>query len=112
MPRSPRPRDRSVAGRPGKLIRDKIPDIVRSKGDVLDVSALTDAEMAPALDAKLLEEVEEFLGEPSIEEAADILEVLLARLERQGKTLEDLIQVRARKQEERGGFRKGVFLRF
>jgi len=62
----------------GKLVRDRIPDIIRAEGGKPEVRELTHSEYVIALRAKLREEVVEYLTEPSLEELADILEVVYA----------------------------------
>jgi predicted house-cleaning noncanonical NTP pyrophosphatase (MazG superfamily) len=65
----------------GKLVRDGIPSIIRSAGRAADVRAL-DTEDFGALGDKLVEEVAELRAasdaDAVVEEAADVLEVLLA----------------------------------
>ena len=61
------------------------------------------------LDKKLNEEVEEYQAGKSIEEMADILEVLYAICESRGYSVEQLMQVKAKKQEERGGFAEKIY---
>jgi len=63
----------------GKLVRDKIPEIIRAKGEVPSTRVADSAEYRELLLAKLSEEVQEFLasdGDP--EELADVLEVVMA----------------------------------
>ena len=62
------------------------------------------------LKKKLLEEVHEFLAEPSVEELADIKEVLLALADSLGYIPEELEFVRMSKRNSRGGFDDGFIL--
>ena len=89
----------------GKLVRDKIPQIIRSKGlEPLIYTAGSD-EYDTRLRDKLREEVEEFIASDSDpEELADILEVLYALAERAGTDRRRLEKLRMAKAEERGGF--------
>ncbi|MDL2319465.1 nucleoside triphosphate pyrophosphohydrolase, partial [Eubacteriales bacterium OttesenSCG-928-A19] len=61
-----------------KLVRNKIPDIIRKNGKEPVTRVLEGEAFLAALDAKLREEVEEYLENPCMEEVADILEVLEA----------------------------------
>jgi predicted house-cleaning noncanonical NTP pyrophosphatase (MazG superfamily) len=89
----------------GKLVRDKIPQIIRSKGlEPLIYTADSD-EYDTRLRDKLREEVEEFIASDSDpEELADVLEVLYALAERAGIDPWQLEKLRMAKAEERGGF--------
>ena len=66
--------------------------------------------MKAALDRKLQEEVQEYLDSHSIEEMADVLEVLHEIAFHMGISWNTIEQERIRKREERGGFEKGIRL--
>ena len=51
-----------------KLVRDKIPEIISSQGKRCKVYVATKKEYEEKLQSKLVEEVEEFLKDPSVEE--------------------------------------------
>jgi len=89
----------------GKLVRDKIPQIIRGKG-LEPVIYVADAdEYAARLRDKLSEEVAEFLASDSDpEELADILEVVYALAGLAGTDPQQLEKLRAAKADERGGF--------
>jgi predicted house-cleaning noncanonical NTP pyrophosphatase (MazG superfamily) len=88
-----------------KLVRDKIPQIIRSKGLEPIVRVAGTEEYRDSLRDKLREEVEEFLAsDDDPEELADILEVLFALAEQAGNDRQQLEKLRAAKAEERGGF--------
>ena len=93
-----------------KLVRDKIPDVIRQAGKEPVTDILSRESMAAALDRKLQEEVQEYLESGSVEEMADILEVLHGIAFHKGISWDDVESVRARKRDERGGFEKGVRL--
>ncbi|MBR5137020.1 MAG: nucleoside triphosphate pyrophosphohydrolase [Clostridia bacterium] len=93
----------------GKLVRDKIPDIIRAAGKTPVTEILSNEEYLNELDKKLNEEVAEYQADKSIEEMADILEVLYAICEARGYSIEELMQVKEAKRDERGGFKDRVY---
>ena len=93
----------------GKLVRDKIPQIITDSGRIPITRILTDEEYLTELDKKLLEEVAEYQADKSIEEMADVLEVLLAICEARGHSVEELMEVRNAKRAVRGGFEEKIF---
>lgn len=98
----------------GKLIRDKIPELIRASGRVPRVSALSPAAYVTALQAKLHEEAAELVAASStedvVEEAADIIEVIAAIVAEHGATLDNVIDVARAKRARRGGFDKRLWL--
>ena len=93
----------------GKLVRDKIPEIIRADGKVPVTRILSEGEYLQELDSKLNEEVAEYQNDKSIEEMADVLEVLFAICEARGYSIEQLMEVKQKKQDKRGGFKKRIF---
>ena len=93
-----------------KLIRDRIPDMIRQNGETPVVRVLGDEEYRHCLERKLDEEVEEFHQDRNLEELADILEVAYALAEDLGHTRQELEETFNRKHEKRGGFRDRIFL--
>ena len=61
-----------------KLVRDKIPDIIRQKGRVPVTHVAEDDEYWDKLQDKLKEEVHEFLKDGEVDELVDVLEVVHA----------------------------------
>ena len=92
-----------------KLVRDKIPEIIKGDGKICKTRILSDEEYIAALEAKLNEEVAEYQADKSIEEMADILEVLFAVCEARGHSVEELLQVKESKREKRGGFKDKIY---
>lgn len=93
-----------------KLVRDKIPEIIKNQGEKPTVRILDDKEYLECLEKKLDEEIAEYHESLDIEEAADILEVLFALCEANGCSREKLFEVYDKKHRERGGFSDRVFL--
>ncbi len=94
-----------------KLIRDKIPEIIKSSGNSCCVEVMDDDTYVKYLDQKLNEELAEYQEEKSIEELADLLEVVYAVVEARGYTVDELERVRKEKAEKRGGFKKKLLLK-
>ncbi|MGW6280046.1 nucleoside triphosphate pyrophosphohydrolase [Kribbella sp. NPDC055071] len=91
----------------GKLVRDRIPEIIRANGAEPITYQAEPAEFRRRLRDKLLEEVDEFLTADettAVEELADILEVIRALAANLGTTPDDLEATRATKAAERGAF--------
>ena len=61
-----------------KLIRDRIPEIIESSGKKCVVEVLEDDAYLQYLDQKLNEELAEYQADKSLEELADLLEVMYA----------------------------------
>ena len=96
-----------------KLVRDRIPEIILSKGETPITRILSDAEYKEELEKKLHEEYLEVLdaaGDSRIEELADMLEVMEALAGVENKTLENVLSVKAKKQEKRGAFKDKIYL--
>jgi predicted house-cleaning noncanonical NTP pyrophosphatase (MazG superfamily) len=93
-----------------KLVRDKIPQVIEASGRKCDIRIAHKDEHYALLEAKLQEEVSEFLEAKNLEELADVMEVLFGLAENLGYSEEDLIRKREEKREERGGFRDGIVL--
>ena len=94
-----------------KLVRDRIPEIIEADGKTCVYATLSDEAYIRLLDQKLNEELAEYQESKSLEELADLLEVVQAVVRARGWTLDELEQVRAEKAAERGGFAKKVLLK-
>ena len=96
-----------------KLVRDKIPEILKNNNEEPITRILNDEEYKIELEKKLLEEYNEVLnatGGDYLEELADMLEVIDALATTQNKTLENIIKIKELKAEKRGGFKNKIFL--
>lgn len=94
-----------------KLVRDRIPEIIEADGKTCVCETLSDEVYIRLLDQKLNEELAEYQESKSLEELADLLEVMQAVVRARGWTLDELEQVRADKAVERGGFTKKILLK-
>ena len=93
----------------GKLVRDRIPEIIIADGKKPITRILDNDEYLRELDKKLNEEIAEYQADKPIEEMADVLEVLFAICEARGHSVEELMDVRNEKREKRGGFEQKIF---
>ena len=93
-----------------KLVRDKIPDIIRQSGKDCTCSILSDEDYLKFLDEKLNEELAEYQESKSMEELADLLEVMRAVAVARGSSPEEIENIRREKAEKRGGFEKKILL--
>lgn len=95
-----------------KLVRDRIPEIIKSQGKTCEIEILDDEAYLKALEDKLLEEVNEYRENPSIEELADIYTVLLTigivRFGGSGAALKRMDE----KMYERGAFLDKILLKW
>ena len=93
-----------------KLVRDRIPEIIEASGRICVAGMLPDDAYIRALDAKLNEELAEYQQSKSLEELADLLEVMGAVGKARGYTWDELTRVRKEKRAARGAFDKRIFL--
>lgn len=96
-----------------KLVRDRIPEIIRQKGEVVNARECVDPlEMFDLLRAKLVEEAHEFQQAKNradaYEELADVLEVVAALVETFDPEM--LSQVRTLKALNKGTFKRGFVI--
>ena len=93
-----------------KLVRDRIPEIIEASGRTCVAVTLPVDAYVRALDAKLDEELAEYQQSKSLEELADLLEIMGAVVKARGYTWDDLTRVRKEKRAARGAFDKRIFL--
>jgi predicted house-cleaning noncanonical NTP pyrophosphatase (MazG superfamily) len=99
----------------GKLVRDRIPEVIRSAGGDPKTRRLDSDEMADALAAKLIEEATEAAAavhdrDELVQELADLHEVQAAIMDHFGLSWDEVVKAAERKRLERGGFTAGVWL--
>ena len=88
-----------------KLVRDRIPEVIESKGKKFSTKILNSEEYITELKKKIYEELEEYLhaenNEDVGEELADILETIHAIAEYHGYPIDKVEEVRKIKAEKR-----------
>jgi predicted house-cleaning noncanonical NTP pyrophosphatase (MazG superfamily) len=96
-----------------KLVRDRIPDIIRQEGRTCEVESLPPDEFRRALLEKLLEEAQEVVqaspDELSIE-LADLYEVIDEVMELHQIDQDSVLAIQKQRRAERGGFTKRLRL--
>ncbi|MEI6439966.1 MAG: nucleoside triphosphate pyrophosphohydrolase [Alphaproteobacteria bacterium] len=97
----------------GKLIRDKLPSIMRDQGLRIFEHSMDDEAFEAALRAKLIEEAAEAQSAQTrtdlAHELADLQEVILALASFHGLSAQDVEAVRLKKRRARGGFDGRIF---
>lgn len=94
-----------------KLVRDKIPEqINKINGRKANYRILNDSEYLKELNKKLFEEAYEFVEEYSVEELADLTEVIFAIMKVNNISIEDIENARKSKNNIKGSFNKKIYL--
>ena len=94
-----------------KLVRDKIPENINSaEGRKCNYKILNDKEYLQELDKKIFEEAHEFIEEHSIEELADLMEVIFAIMKARNISIEDVEKSRQSKNNKKGSFSDKIYL--
>ncbi|MBI4036482.1 nucleoside triphosphate pyrophosphohydrolase [Candidatus Daviesbacteria bacterium] len=93
-----------------KLVRDKIPEIIKADGQTPITHIANNEEYRKKLLEKLQEEVEEFLKEQNPEELADMLEVIDAICKLKNINPTKLQKIKQQKAIDRGEFKKRIIL--
>lgn len=93
-----------------KLVRDHIPEIIEASGRRCVCSTLSDEEYLAKLDEKLNEELAEYQESKSLEELADLLEVMRAVAAARSSSMDEVESIRRDKAAKRGGFEKKILL--
>jgi predicted house-cleaning noncanonical NTP pyrophosphatase (MazG superfamily) len=93
-----------------KLVRDKIPEYIESKGETAIFHIANEKEYWEKLKEKLQEEVAEFNEDENAEELADIFEVLEAIVDYKKFSREEIEKIKIDKAEKKGKFKERIIL--
>lgn len=97
-----------------KLVRDRIPEVIKNTGKRFSSRILTNEEYIQELKNKSFEELKEYIStkndNDAIEELADLLEIIHALSIHHGASIEKVEEVRKMKAEKRGGYKERIFL--
>ena len=97
----------------GKLVRDLIPEIIKSSGKVPITCQVSGPDLIAALRVKAKEEVGELFeadNQQLLEEIADVYEVLRALVACENHTWSEIEEIAKHNRGERGGFEDGTWL--
>ena len=96
-----------------KLVRDKIPqNIDNIEGRKATWRVMDNREYMQELNKKLLEESNEFIEENSVEELADVMEVIEAIMKAQNIKWEDVRKIQDNKRAKKGSFNDKIYLEY
>jgi predicted house-cleaning noncanonical NTP pyrophosphatase (MazG superfamily) len=97
-----------------KLVRDRIPEIIRISGKSFNTRQLSNEDYIKELKNKAVEELNEFINSETKQEAGeelgDLLEVMHSLAEYNGYSLSDIEEIRKQKAKARGGFKNRIYL--
>jgi phosphoribosyl-ATP pyrophosphohydrolase len=99
-----------------KLVRDNIPEIIRSDGGSPVIRILKQKEFKKELLKKVVEESKEVLAASGsrkelVKEFADLVEICNAAMAAHGIKWAEVEKMKEERQKKRGGFEKRIFLK-
>ena len=93
-----------------KLVRDKIPDLIRSSGGTPSIRVVKNQELDYFIRLKVQEEANELFESGDNEEIVDLLEIIDALLTHRSFSREKIDEMKEAKAEKRGKFENGFIL--
>ncbi|MCG3419975.1 nucleoside triphosphate pyrophosphohydrolase [Oceanobacillus jordanicus] len=97
-----------------KLVRDKIPEIIKNTGKYFKTEILSNNRYIEELKTKLNAEITEYqettTDTNALEELADVLELMHALAGVHGTSFDEIEKLRKEKAAKRGGFTDRIFL--
>ncbi|MBC3803140.1 hypothetical protein GH808_01605 [Acetobacterium fimetarium] len=93
-----------------KLVRDKVPEIIRESGRACEYKILGQSEIRTALKDKLLEKAQVFMNSPSEDELSDIYELLETIVEAFDYEPLHIDYLKIQNKENKGSYSEKVFL--
>jgi predicted house-cleaning noncanonical NTP pyrophosphatase (MazG superfamily) len=96
-----------------KLIRDKIPEIIKAHGGEFELRKMSNKEFEKELKRKLIEETKELIGTSKhgmINELADVLEIIKSLSDHYKIDFKSIEKYQKDKRLKRGGFKKKLYL--
>ena len=93
-----------------KLVRDKIPEIIKEAGKSCICHQVTGDSLITYAHKKLREEIDEFLDDPCAEEAADIMEIFHFICDLHDIRDSQIMATGTAKRVTKGGFNDGTVL--
>lgn len=92
-------------------MRNNIPQFIEDSGSLCTIKTVTDhTALSHLLQEKMVEEMTEFMLQPSVGEACDMIEVVRAFCEVNGLEFNEALKAADTKRDEVGGFSGGIFL--
>ena len=96
-----------------KLVRDNIPEILKSKELEFETEIVDDFyTLNKFLKNKLLEEATEYINNNTIEELCDVMEVILKIMSHDCIEPIEILEKMINKRQKRGGFEKNIVLKW
>lgn len=93
-----------------RLVRDRIPEMIESMGNIALCRELDDESFAKALLATAVRSSQQFTETESLETLADLLDAVDAWLEVQGLSMDEVNHARAERRKRCGAFERRRFL--